>query len=300
MNILLFGAGAIGSLFGALLSEKNNVMLIGRKPHVSAIKKNGLKIVGQTTKTVKIQAELPKKKRDFLADLLILTVKSYDTKKAIREAMPYISDNTIILSFQNGLDNLEKIKKVVDKNKVIAGVTTHGALFCQPGIIEHTGRGWTVIGELHGEKTGHIKEFVNAFNEVGIETKASDNIIQDMWSKCIINSSINPLTAFLGCKNGYLMQNPVLSSLVEKICSESTSVANAYGIQLSIGEMVDKTKKVIRDTKHNYSSMLQSIQRGRQTEIDSINGYIANHGKKMDVDVFLNNILVHLIQSLEH
>lgn len=299
MNIVIVGAGAIGSLFGGLLSKRNNVLLIGRKPHVRAIKKNGLKITGKTNLNVKISAEDSIKKINFFPELLILTVKSFDTEKAINEAKPLIGKDTVVLSIQNGLDNIDKIKKYADYKKIIAGVTTHGALFSRPGIIKHTGKGATILGELNGNKTSRINKIVKLFNQAGIETTASKNITQEIWIKAIINSSINPLTTFFQCKNGYLSENPILENLVEKACVESTEVANSEGAHLSYQNMIKKTKEVIKNTYENYSSMFQSFKKGGKTEIDSINGKIVDIGKRNGIETPVNGILVFLIKMLD-
>ena len=187
MNIVIMGAGAIGSLFGALLSKKNNVMLIGRTSHVKTIRKNGLNIEDKTQLNVKIPAEDSIDKVTLSPDILILTVKSFDTISAINQAMKIIDDDTIILTLQNGLDNIDMIEKVVDSKQIIAGITTHGAFFSKPGVIRHTGKGKTTLGELSGRKTGRIKHIADLFNEVGIETIVSEDIIKEMWVKAIIN-----------------------------------------------------------------------------------------------------------------
>ncbi|PNX51209.1 MAG: ketopantoate reductase, partial [Thermoplasmata archaeon M8B2D] len=126
----------------------------------------------------------------------------------------------------------------------------------------------------------------------------SDDIICEMWIKGIINSSINPLTTIFNCKNGYLLENPILDKLVEKICKESTDIAYSYGLDLDYNEMIMKTKKVIYETNENFSSMLQSYKKGKKTEIDSINGVILKIGKKNELNFFLNDFLVHLINSI--
>jgi len=191
MNIVILGAGAIGSLFGALLSKKNNVMLIGRPPHVNAIRKGSLKIEGKTQFNKKVPATHSIDGIENPSDLLILTVKSYDTEVALKKARKIIGRNTAILSFQNGLDNIDKIGKIVDRKQTIAGVTTHGSIFPEPGLIKHTGKGKTVLGELDGRKTERIENIVDIFNEAGIETTISKNIVKEMWAKAIVNSSIN-------------------------------------------------------------------------------------------------------------
>jgi len=298
MNIVIFGAGAIGSLFGALLSKRNNVLLIGRKPHVTSIKKNGLRIQGKTRLNVKIEAESSVNNVPFTPDLLILTVKSYDTETAVSQVKNIVSDDTIFLSLQNGLDNIEKISGHISSENIIAGVTTHGAFFSKPGAVKHTGTGMTVLGELSGKKTKRVESIVKFFNEAGIKTEVSKNILKEIWSKVIINSSINPLTSIFRCKNGYLLKNPILERLLEIICEESVKIANAEGNDFSYSDMLSKTKEVVKNTSDNYSSMLQSIINGKKTEIDSINGKLIEIGRKHNCDTFINEILVNSVKSL--
>lgn len=299
MNIIIFGAGAIGSLLGAFLSKKNDVLLIGRKSHILSIKKNDLIIQGKTNLKIKIKAMEKVGGLKLKPDLLILTVKSYDTESAILQAKKIIDENTIVLSLQNGLDNIDRIKQYISYENIIAGVTTHGAFFPEPGIIKHTGKGITILGELNGIKTERIVNIVKCFNESGIETIFSKDIIKEIWFKAIINSSINPLTAIFKCKNGYLLENPILENLVEKICMESTNVANSEGVNLSHQSMIKKTKLVIRNTSENYSSMFQSLKKGKKTEIDFINGKIVDIGKRNNIKTPLNEVLIFLINILD-
>ena len=295
MNIVVFGAGAIGSFFGGVLSQKNNVALVGRKKHVNAICENYLFIKGKTNLKANIKAVENAKDIDFTPDLLILTVKSYDTEKAIKEASKIIVKDTIIMSLQNGIDNIDKIKKHVDSGNIVVGITTNGCVFSEPGIIQHTGIGKTVLGNIEGSQAERLVELFNASE---IKTKLSNDILSEIWIKGIVNSSINPLTGFLNCKNGYLLENPLLENMVEQICTESTNAANANGLNLDIEDMIGETKEVIRDTSENYSSMLQSIKNKKKTEIDSINGKIIEIGKEKEIEVRLNELLVFLVRSL--
>ena len=298
MNIVIVGAGAIGSLFGALLAKKNTVVLVGRALHITAIQHNGLNITGKTHLHVKPSAVESIKDVSIPVNLVILTVKSYDTETAIKQIVPLIQDETVVMSLQNGLNNIEKMEHRFDKDKILAGVTTHGAIFSKSGIIRHTGRGKTILGELNGSQSKRLKAIVHLFNEVGIETQASDDIMKEIWVKVIINSCINPLTAFFTCKNGYLLENPLLEKTVEIICKESTAIAQAEGISVSTLDMIQRTKEVIKDTAHNYSSMLQSVLQGKKTEIESINGKLIRIGKQHRIDTSLNKILIELVTSL--
>jgi len=298
MSIVVLGAGAIGSLFGALLSKKNDVLLVGRKQHIRAINKNGLKLTGKTNITVKIPVTDSINKVTLSPDLLILTVKAYDTETAIKEAKSVINSNTLVLSLQNGLGNIDTIEKVVNSKQVIAGITTHGTVFSKPGVISHTGMGATIVGEVHGEKSERANTIATLFSEAGIETAVSKDIIKEIWTKAIVNSSINPLTTLFQCKNGYLLKNPILKNIVTKVCSESTTVANAEGFHLSDNDMFQKTEEVIRDTFENHSSMLQSIQKGKKTEAESINGKLVDIGKQHGIKTTMNELLFYAITSI--
>lgn len=297
MNIIIFGGGAIGSLFCALLSHENNVALVGRPAHILSIQKNGLSIKGKTNRTVTITAVESIRDVPFPADLILLTVKSYDTETASRQLQSYMAEKTIVVSLQNGLDNIEKMERFIDKKHILAGVTTYGAIFSKPGEIIHTGMGYTILGELDGSYSNRLRRLVACFNTAGIRTKTSKEIKKEIWSKTIINCSINPLTAFFGCKNGYLLENPLLEQVVEKICMESTSIALAEDISVSPTEMISRTKEVIRNTANNSSSMLQSIQQHKKTEIDSMNAKLVQLAETHRIDASLNGILTHLILS---
>jgi 2-dehydropantoate 2-reductase len=298
MNIVIVGAGAIGSLFGALLSKHNTVLLIGRKSHADKIRSTGLQINGKTMFHGKIPTGYTVEDIHFDPDVLILSVKSFDTLDAIKKVQSYISKNTVILTFQNGLDNIENIQSVVPRDQILAGITTHGSVFIEPGVICHTGIGRTTIGELDGSMTNRLRVIVDMFCTAGIPTHVSSDINGDIWQKAIINSSINPLTAIFRCKNGHLLKNPLLTHLVKCICEESTHVANSVGYDFKGEEMLEHTIQVIAETKENYSSMFQSVDRKSRTEIDSINGIIVTYGKKNNVNVQLNEMVQLIIKQL--
>lgn len=296
MKILIFGAGAIGSLFGARLSRYNNVTLLSRKKHAESINKNGLKISGKTEGVYHLKAIY--NLRDFGddPDLIILTVKAYDTENAVKEIVEKFGKHINLLSLQNGLDNLDKIKKYVDPEEILMGVTTEASIFVKPGEIIHTGIGKTVIGSI--AENPMLNQIYKKFKEAGFETILSNDIMEEIWKKGIVNACINPLTATLEVKNGYL-KNDVLFEIIKDVCKESLDVARANGIDLDFDEMLREVSQVIDSTSENISSMLQSIIRGRKTEIDSINGYISDLGKRFGIETRLNELLTKLVKIRE-
>jgi 2-dehydropantoate 2-reductase len=297
MKILVVGAGAIGSLFGAFLSRTNEVVLLGRRPHVDMIEQQGLRISGKTTMRCRVPAVDAVKKIGFSPDIILLTVKSYDTASAVKQIQPFVRPETLVISLQNGLGNVEAMERYLQQHQILAGVTTHGVLFSKPGEIVHTGKGQTLLGELTCAQSPRLSSIVDVFNASGIQTQASDNISRELWVKAIINSSINPITAFFQCKNGYLLQNAILEHVVERVCEESTCVASNAGLTLKPDEMIQKTKNVIRETAENFSSMAQSILQGKRTEIDAINGYLVKAGRQHGATTPLNALLTDLVRE---
>lgn len=294
MRFVIYGAGALGSLFGGLLSSHNEVFLIGRRGHMEAIKKNGLRIEGITDKTFYPGVDVKGKE----CDVVILTTKAYDTENAVKEILRRFG-KVPVLSLQNGLKNEEIISEIVGEEYALGGVTNHGATFIENGRIFHAGEGDTIIGEMNGEITERIKDISQAFNKCGIETKISRDIKKEIWKKAIINASINGLTSILKCRNGYLLKNKNAEILLEKICRECIKISSKSGIDVGEG-IIEKAKEVALKTSENISSMLQDLLKGKKTEIDEINGAFVEIAKKNGMNAPLNEFIYLAVKSMEN
>ena len=294
MRVVVFGAGALGSFFGGMLSKKHDVLLVGRKEHVDAINGGGLAIEGKTDFVAFPEASTSMREGDD-ADLVILTVKAYDTEEAVKEIAGKCS--APILSLQNGLRNEEMIERIAGADRAVGGVTTHGVRYVAPGRVEHTGIGETIVGEMDGSVSGRVKKFADALTGCGVHTEVSSNIKREIWRKAVVNAAINPLTAILRCRNGYLLENEHARKLMGRICREGMAVAGGLG--LGIGDAMEKAEEVARLTAENQSSMLQSLLRKRRTEIEFINGEIARVGRKVGVETPVNSTIVEIIRAME-
>ncbi len=298
MKILIFGAGAMGTFLAGVLSQKNEVALYGRGEKIKAVEQNGIRLTGITKFTGKIKTvDDPKALDDEGYDLVILAVKSYDTESALQTIKRM--KGTPVLSLQNGLDNEMKIAKSLGEKRTLGGVTSHGLTYIEAGCVHHAGIGETIIGEMDGTKTERIKDIASTLSSAGVDTRVSNNIKRDIWIKGIVNAGINPITALTGLENGFLLKVPGLERLLEKTCQECIHVAGAAEIELGDCDVIEKTKNVARLTAKNKSSMLQDVERGRKTEMDSINGRIVEMGKKHGVDTPLNSTIVALIKGIE-
>ncbi|HHY38310.1 MAG TPA: 2-dehydropantoate 2-reductase [Clostridia bacterium] len=312
MKIAVVGAGAMGSLFGGLLSiSGEEVWLVDPwKEHMEAVLKKGLHIKRLREGDTLVAHPKAVTSPDPVGpcDLVLIFVKSYVTSSAMRNATPLIGVNTYCLTLQNGLGNIEAISEVVTAERILAGVTAHGATMVGPGEIVHAGQGKTIIGWPFGaeEKREEVSErafkklaeIAEAFLKAGIETDISENILVPIWEKLLVNVGINALTAILRIPNGALLAYDETKDLVRMAVEEAASVAKAKGVPVT-GDIVSHVYDVAERTGQNKSSMLQDIIAGRKTEIGSINGMVVSEGKKLGVPVPVNEVLTDLIKALE-
>lgn len=295
MRFLVFGAGALGSLVGALLSRRNEVALVGRRDHVSTIEKEGLRISGLTEllarpRVVREGESIP----DY--DFVFLTVKSYDTMTAMEE-LSGLGASCTFVTLQNGLGNLEIMDQFADR--IIGGTTSHGATLRGPGNVIHAGIGDTVIGNYKGVSRKTLELLAGELTTCGMITDVTGNLMGEIWAKAIANAGINPLTAIIGAKNGYLLRNPAIMRMLEEVCSEAIRVARACEIPLPKDDLVERTKKVARITSENKSSMLQDVLRKKRTEVDSITGEIVRLAERKGVRVPTNSTLLAVMKGIE-
>ena len=205
----------------------------------------------------------------------------------------------MVLTLQNGLGNVDLIGEEVGLANVIGGTTAHGAYMKGPGEICHAGVGKTIIGELGGESTERINEIARVFQEVGLETEISNNILGLIWDKLIVNVGINALTAITGLHNGQLLDHPELLDIMSLAIDEALAVAKMKKIELSPQDPYAHTLDVCKNTATNKSSMLQDIINRRRTEIDMINGGILREGQKEGISTPVNRVLTDLIKYWE-
>lgn len=300
MKIVIIGAGAMGCLYGAKISalDKNEVWLLDVfQEHVDSINKKGLLMEenGEVIVYDKVKASTDPSEVGP-CDLAIVFVKSTITGMAIEANKAVFHENTIALTLQNGLGNVDEISKIIGSEHVIAGTTAHGATMIEAGKIKHAGSGKTIIGELDGSKSERIENIACLLKEVGMETEVSENVMGLIWDKLLVNVGINALTAITELQNGKLAEIPELAAILEKAVEEGEAVAKAKGIVLNTPDPIKHTKKVCIATAENKSSMLQDILRKKVTEINMINGAIVREGEAAGVLTPVNEVLTNLIK----
>lgn len=296
MRIGIMGAGAVGSLVGAILSQTYDVVLIGRPKVAEAIEERGIRVSGRTE--LHVRPEASSDPNDLAGcDVVLLTVKAYDTADAASR-VALAEPRTMLVTLQNGLDNDEKVREVAPGLNSCAALTSHGVTYLGPGHVRHAGEGDTVLGRMACSPS-EAERIADILTEGGFPVKFVDNIRGHVWLKGIVNHCINPLTVVHRCLNGTLLEHEDFLDQMTGLCAEALMVTNAESIDLPSDDVLGKVKEVARRTADNRSSMLQDVDRGKRTEIDHITGYIISTGKRHGLDLPLSELLYYEVKHME-
>ena len=301
MKIAVVGPGAIGSLIGAYLAKsREEIWLLDKNKERSAkLNQTGITVEGVSGSwQVKIRASaLPSEIGPM--DLIILCVKSFNTKQAVEQIRPMLNPDTKILTLQNGIGNLEIIAELAGDERVLAGVTNQGATLIETGKVRHAGQGETIIGACDGKTPVQLRSIREIFNKVGLDCKMSRDIKGLLWSKLIINVGINALSGLTRLPNGKLIAYEGTRRILRDAVTEAVRIVKRKRIKLIFDDPLAKVEAVCEGTQGNFSSMLQDILKKRRTEIDFINGVIVRLGQELGVDVPANRFLLDLVKTIE-
>jgi 2-dehydropantoate 2-reductase len=290
----------MGCLYAGLLTEGGHsvCLLDKRADRAARISRQGLKIEGpQGARTVLVGATA---RAETLADtdLVIISVKTYDTGSTLPSLRALVSDRTLVLTLQNGLGNVEQLAAQVSPHHLFAGVTAHGSTLLGAGHIRHAGAGPTTIGSLLPENHARAVELAAILTKAGIASTAAQDIAAVLWGKLIVNAAIGPLSALSGLANGRLPDHAEWRVLLEQAAREGAAVAARKKIRLPYDNPGQAVTEVCRHTAENFSSMLQDIRRGRQTEIDAINGAIVREAAALGIPAPVHKDLARRIREL--
>ncbi len=291
-QIFILGAGAIGSVYGAFLSQNTPVTLVGRPAHMDAIKEKGLELLGDgagtysknITPTTLID-KIPSK------TLLLITVKAIDLEEALTSIAPLIHEDTVLLLLQNGLGIEEIARKVTNgRGTVIRGIVETGAEIVEPGRIK------VCLNFTFFDSDKDSKKVAKLFQNCGLDVVISDSFQTDVWRKVTINCYTNPLSAILHVPTATLV-SPHLAEIKLRVVEECIAVGAAEGVKIDLSLIQVMNQNLPRYT--NQTSMLQDVERGRKTEIDFLNGKIVNLGKKYNIPTPVNELIVQLVRFKE-
>lgn len=311
-RVVVFGAGAVGCYFGAMLAEAGApVTLVGRVAHVDAVRRDGLRFdSGGVQHLVRIDADTrPESVGD--ADVVLFSVKTRDTDEGARMIAPLLRDGAVVVSLQNGVDNVPRLRTAgID---ALGAVVYVAAAMAGPGHLRHSGRGDLVIGEYGSrgqqrpESQGSSERpspraltVARLFEGARVPCRVEADVRAALWEKLVVNCAYNAISALGGSRYGPMIDDADVRALMRETIDECVAVARADGVALSDADTQYASAVRLGEAMRGASSsMEQDLSSGRPTEIDSLNGYVVKRGAALKVATPANRTLTTLVRLLE-
>jgi 2-dehydropantoate 2-reductase len=293
MRIAVMGAGAVGCYYGGMLSRAgHHVTLIGRLRHVEAIRQHGLLM-----DTTDFRAHVPVRASTEVSDirgasLVLCCIKSNDTENAAAMMAPFVGNDAIVLSLQNGVDNAMRLHAQLQRT-VYPAVVYVAVEMVGPGHLKHHGRGELVVGP-----SAMSADILAVFLKAGVPVHVSDNVVGELWAKLILNCAYNAISAITKLPYGVLFDDEGARDLMRMVVNECLAVAQRESITLP-GDSWQGVERIAATMSGQFSSTAQDLMRGRRSEIDHLNGYIVRRGRSLAIDTPVNQALYYIVKLLE-
>ncbi len=293
MQVAVIGAGAVGCYYGGLLLKAgHDVTFIGRPPHVEAINAHGLLLETQT-----FRGHLPARAATDTSalaspDLVLFCVKSADTEDAGRALAVHLRPETSVLSLQNGVDNAQRLRAVTG-HPVIPAVVYVGSEMAGPGHVRHHGGGRLVIGASPASEA-----LARTLDAADIQTTIAGDIETTQWLKLVTNCAFNALSAVAGIAYGPMLDVEGTRDVVADTVQEAVAVARACGVSMP-DDVMEQILKIPAAMPNQKSSTAQDLARGKPSEIDFLNGYVARKGAELGIPTPTNRALQVMVKLVE-
>jgi len=311
MRVLIYGAGAVGQATGCMLAaDGHTVDMILRKRFADVIREHGLTVSGifgeyrmepRAIGTFTSLADCSNSQYD----VVFITTKSYDTQKAADDISSLSDVSPVIVSLQNGCGNLELLVECFGPDRVLGGRVITGFEIERPGHVRITVTADAVHigGPDEGVMSPLAERIAAAVDHAGLPCAATDSIRRDLFAKLLYNCALNPLGAVLGVHYGALGENPFSRGIMNAVIDEVFAVISALGAATH-WETADEYREFfysrqVPATYDHRPSMLQDIESGKRTEVDSLTGYVVREGKRLGVPTHVCDTLSNLIRFRE-
>jgi 2-dehydropantoate 2-reductase len=298
IRVAVLGAGAVGCYYGGMLARAGHaVTLIGRPVHVEVFRSRGLRFEGlKFDETLRVEASTEASAVRG-CKLVLFCVKSTDTETAAAQMARHLDADALVMNLQNGVDNTERIQARIAQPVIPAAVYV-ACEMAGPGHLKHHGRGDLVIGEfgakLPAGALGQVKAWLHS---AGVPVTISDNVAGELWAKLVVNCAYNALSAITQLPYGKMIEGHGIRDVMRDVVEETLAVAQASGVAMA-PDMLARTYKIAEAMPTQYSSTAQDLARGKRTEIDHLNGFVARRGEALGVPTPANRALYALVRTI--
>jgi 2-dehydropantoate 2-reductase len=301
LRTAIVGAGAMGSVFGGAIAEQGgDVLLVDvAQEHVDAITARGLAIEERdgSTRVIAVRATTDPA-AEPAADIVAVFVKGYHTSSALDLGAPLIGSDTVVVSLQNGWGNGDVIAERMPPERIVVGISYHSAAVLGPGRVAHTASGPVTVGPFSGDDLGRASMVAGVLRAAGFEVEITAEVREQIWKKLVLNAAALPVAALTALVAGGLAAQPAWD-LVGTLASETIAVGRAIGISLDRETELEHIRHVLEAAGDTKASMLQDVEAGKRTEIETINGAVSRLGRAAGVETPLNDAMVCLIRAYE-
>ena len=300
MNIVVIGAGAMGSIYGGRLSQWNEVTLVDtNEALVEKVSRDGVTLEeGGEERTFHPSAGTDASAAGT-ADLVILFTKALYSVSALENVRGAIGPDTYLMTLQNGAGHERVLSAFADPSHIIIGTTEDNGSVLSLGHVHHGGEGVTNIGRLDGADDPFLGRVKESFDSCGFDVRIHGNIQQLVWDKLMTNVSLSALTAVLQCDMGYIYNDRYARDLCTQLVKEAVVVANAQGLGFDEEAALAKVVSVSRSNPGAYTSIMKDIAAGRRTEVDTNRGEVVSAAHSLGLSVPHHEMIVSLIHAME-
>ena len=289
--VIVLGAGAIGSLYAAKLSARYPVTVVGRRDHVDAIRRDGLRLVGRETLTARVDA-VTELSAIAPRTIVLLATKVNASEAAVGAIAGLVRDDTVIVCLQNGLHSEDIARRATGgRGLVLRAITQFGAIHQSPGVVNFTASGYTLI-----ERSPRSDAIAAMLTSCDLDGRVSPDIRTEVWRKLIFNCVINPITSITGSDVGGIA-DARLDPLKQLVIDECLAVARSEGVEFRVDFLA--TIAEVFGPSRNIASMRQDVMRGKPTEIDHMNGAVVELGRRAGIACPVNAALVAIIKAMD-
>ncbi|MBT6122165.1 MAG: ketopantoate reductase family protein [Candidatus Puniceispirillum sp.] len=302
-KVMVMGAGGMGALFGMILDEGGmDVTLVDHdEAHVAAIQKQGLKISGLGGERTRVMRAVTSPKNIDDIDIVLVQCKGTSTRTAAENMKHLAKQNTVFISFQNGLGNEDILGEILGTDNVLGGLTSMAGARLGAGHIQDFDRVPTYIGEMQGGISPRVDAIATAFTAAGLETKPSADINADIWKKLIGNLTMSAVSGITNLTSTEILNIEALHDLCYRGLDEAISIAQSQHVNLDKNEVIAGLKMMTQPggTGDNKSSLCLDILAQRQSELEFIYGRPLALAKKANLNVPTLHTLYGLVKGIE-
>ena len=285
MRIAILGTGGVGGYFGARLAASGtDVAFIARGAHLEALQANGLRLISPKGDLhVERVAATDDPAVVGPVDIVFFTVKLYDSDSACELLPPLIGPETVVVTFQNGIDSVDRLTAAVGREHVAGGVAHVQAAIEEPGVIRHTALDLLIFGELDGTRSPRLQALHERCISAGFEAKLADRIYDELWLKFVRLTSLSGMMAATRSPLGVIRDDEDLWAMLQAAIMEAMAVAHAKGIQFAPNVLSDMLRHIGGMPSHAKSSMLQDLEQGRRLELPWLNATLVRIAEEAGV-----------------